>query len=78
MEPITQIRNEYELLIAPDIKFKITSHEDLRKESSFSLDNYIEKWISNDSSEEYKYIDFKKALCNDDTNFKTFTTMESV
>ena len=39
IEPITQIRGEYELLIPPDTEFRILKHEEFKKETTFDYDH---------------------------------------
>jgi hypothetical protein len=72
IEPITQVRGEYELLIPPDTEFKILKHEELKKETTFDYDHIKDK----DDDKRYSYYLYE--LCRHPVSFKTFTTMESV
>jgi|694.fasta_scaffold38874_3 hypothetical protein len=72
IEPITQIRGEYELLIPPDTEFRILKHEEFKKETTFDYDHI------KDQGEDKKYKHYLNELCRHPVSFKTFTTMESV
>lgn len=72
IEPITQVRGEYELLIPPDTEFRILKHEESKKENIFNYDHI------KDEDDDKRYSLYLGELCRPTNSFKTFTTFESV